>query len=444
MATTDSRIATLDLTPGDMCNLECEHCYAASGKNGGHADDRLMDANEIQGVIQNLVDAGVTTIDIAGGEPTMAFDRLLLAVREFKSAVPDGYVGIVTNSTLLTEERIGELEDAGLDAVNISLEGVTASVNDDVRGNGHFESAVETAQIVSDSSLHLGISITINALNNTQASQFVSFADNLNADGLAFQVIEPRGRAPEYWDKLGLEITDGLEALLLVFDRYSTLHLDIPGAYRYREFLNTYFNANIPLEDGLCPGGDRSYIVTSGGDLAPCPLHAYVLNEETHSIADESLDIQPITREYADFNASINERGKELEPCQNCKYNGVCTHCPVNDDVVDECVWVGEKERELQEAILDSELTLTSEYHQTGEALEFDVETQDSPLTVHISEPQLHELLHADTVRELTTHNSLSLDTMELIEFLSTLRSHGVLEIEKFWHPFSVTPPRLQ
>lgn len=444
MSKSESRIATLDLTPGDMCNLECEHCYAASSKNGGHGDDRLMDEEEIRAVVQNLAECGVETIDIAGGEPTLAYDRLLVAINEFKSRVPDGYVGIVTNSTLLTHDRVAELESAGLDAINLSFEGATREVNDSVRGEGHFRSACAGASIVKEAGLHLGVSITINAISKSQASQFVPFANRLGADGLAFQVIEPRGRAPEYWDKLGLEITEGLEALLLVFDRYSTIHLDIPGAYRYREFLNTYFNANVPLADGQCPGGDQSYVVTSGGDLAPCPLHAYVLDEDTHSITDGSSDLDAITTEYLQFNTEIDQQGRELVPCAGCKFNDECTHCPVNDDVVDECVWVNKKERELRQAILDSSLTQCASYTAVGDKLQFEVSTQTEPLTVHLSASEFQELLRYETVEELLASDVLPLHDEEAIEFLCMLRSHGVVEIERFWEPFSVTPPRLE
>ncbi|POG55098.1 radical SAM protein [Haloferax marisrubri] len=443
MSKAASRIATLDLTPGDMCNLECEHCYAASSKNGGHGDDRLMTEDEIRTVVQNLAECGVKTIDIAGGEPTLAYDRLLTAIEEFKFQVPDGYVGIVTNSTQLDPERVDELKSAGLDAINLSFEGTTREVNDSVRGEGHFRSACAAASMVKEAGLHLGVSITINAVNRSQANQFVPFANRLDADGLAFQVIEPRGRAPEYWDKLGLEITDGLESLLLVFDRHTTMHLDIPGAYRYREFLNTYFNANIPLVDGQCPGGDRSYVVTSGGDLAPCPLHAYVLDEGTYSVADSSSNLDAITAEYLDFNAEIDSRGRELVPCAGCEYNEECTHCPVNDDVVDECVWVNKKERELRQSILKSSLTQKAPYTAVGGKLQFDVPTQTTHLTVHLTESQFQELLSYDTAEEILAADVLPLDDEEAIEFLCMLRSHGVIEIEKFWEPFTVTPPRL-
>lgn len=444
MSQSASRIATLDLTPGDMCNLECEHCYAASSKNGGHGDDRLIDEDEIRVVVENLAECGVETIDIAGGEPTLAYDRLLVAIEEFKSRVPDGYVGIVTNSTLLTRDRVADLKSAGLDAINLSFEGATREVNDSVRGEGHFRSACAAASMVKEAGLHLGVSITINAINKSQASQFVPFANRLDADGLAFQVIEPRGRAPEYWEKLGIEITDGLEALLLVFDRYSTVHLDIPGAYRYREFLNTYFNANVPLVDGQCPGGDRSYVVTSGGDLAPCPLHAYVLDEDTHSIADDSSELGAVTSEYLEFNHEIDQQGRELVPCAGCKFNDECTHCPINDDVVDECVWVNEKERELRQAILDSSLTQRASYTADGDNLQFEVSTQTEPLTVGLSPSQFQKLLGYETVDELLASDVLPLDDEETIKFLCMLRSHGVIEIERFWEPFSVTPPRLE
>lgn len=444
MSKSAPRIATLDLTPGDMCNLECEHCYAASSKNGGHGDNRLMDEDEIRAVVQNLAECGVETIDIAGGEPTLAYDRLLVAIEEFKSRVPDGYVGIVTNSTLLTRDRVAELKSAGLDAINLSFEGSTREVNDSVRGEGHFRSACAAASMVKEADLHLGVSITINAVNKSQTSQFVPFANRLGADGLAFQVIEPRGRAPEYWDKLGLEITDGLESLLLVFDRYSTIHLDIPGAYRFREFLNTYFNADVPLADGQCPGGDRSYVVTSGGDLAPCPLHAYVLDEDTHSVANDSSDLDAITTKYLDFNTKIDQQGRDLVPCTGCKFNDECTHCPINDDVVDECVWVNKKEKELRQAILDSSLTQCTSYTAVGDKLQFEVSTQSEPLIVHLSASQFQELLRYETVKKLLQADVLPLNDDQAIEFLCMLRSHGVIEIDRFWDPFSVSPPRVK
>lgn len=430
------KVSTIDLVPGRVCNLKCKHCYAASFAGGGHGDYRLMDTDSIINVVNNLVKCGTTTLDFAGGEPTMKFNLLLLAIREFKSRSNNGYCGLITNGTFLTKERLNQLKQAGLDNISISFEGATQQTDDFVRGKGHFQRAVRAAELVKQAGFDLGISITVNKMNKHEAGSFVRFAESLGADGLMFQIIEPRGRAPHYWKELGISVVEGLESLLMVFRRYSLLHIEVPGPLLYRDFLNTFFNAGIPIDDKRCPGGRRGYFVSSGGDIAPCPLYAYILKRPTFSITGPNPDIDEIVRGYDQFSEAVDRMGKRFERCKSCRYALYCTKCPFTDENdVEECEWLSRKWAEMIDAIRQSEIELKIKPTHANGKLIFNVKTQNNPLYVHLSAKELYRMLDIGVVEDIIQSRILPLTDEEVIKFLCKLRSHGVIQISEFWNP---------
>jgi len=63
---TPTRFLWLDLTR--RCQLECTHCYNASGPNGTHG---TMTREDWFGVLDQGARIGVRMIQLVGGEPTM-------------------------------------------------------------------------------------------------------------------------------------------------------------------------------------------------------------------------------------------------------------------------------------------------------------------------------------------------------------------------------------
>lgn len=128
-------LATLEFSR--QCNMKCLGC--ASHESAQESED-LAPWKQIIG---ELASAGVFALGFTGGEPLLHpdFEELVLQAKS---------EGIIThcntNGTLLTRRRAERLLDAGIDSINLSLDGAERSVHDRLRGAGSFDRALEGAE----------------------------------------------------------------------------------------------------------------------------------------------------------------------------------------------------------------------------------------------------------------------------------------------------------
>ena len=127
------------------CNLECVHCLSSSGRR----DPRELTTDEAKRVLDELHDLQVFYVNIGGGEPMIRRDFFELV----EYAIGRGIgVKFSTNGFRITPERAHRLADSNYVDVQISLDGATAEVNDDVRGPGTYDAALRALRNLSDGS----------------------------------------------------------------------------------------------------------------------------------------------------------------------------------------------------------------------------------------------------------------------------------------------------
>ena len=100
------------------CNLKCAHCYISAGPSESAADELstkecLRIADEILALNPNPM------FILSGGEPLLREDLSEIASHAAKGGAT---VVVGTNGTLLTSEKIAELQDAGVTGVAVSVE----------------------------------------------------------------------------------------------------------------------------------------------------------------------------------------------------------------------------------------------------------------------------------------------------------------------------------
>ncbi len=102
----------------DRCNLRCCYCMP-DGADWIPMKD-ILTYEEITAVCQEAVKLGITRFKITGGEPLVRRDcsKLIRMIKE----IPGTEVVTLTTNGLLLGEQLESLMQAGLDAVNISLD----------------------------------------------------------------------------------------------------------------------------------------------------------------------------------------------------------------------------------------------------------------------------------------------------------------------------------
>ena len=115
------RIDYLRISVTDRCNLRCIYCMPAEGVPcKSHGD--ILSYEEIVRFVKAGAPLGIRRIRLTGGEPLVR-GNLSHLIRELKSISLIEEVSLTTNGTLLAP-LAAELKSAGLDRVNISLDGL--------------------------------------------------------------------------------------------------------------------------------------------------------------------------------------------------------------------------------------------------------------------------------------------------------------------------------
>lgn len=121
------------------CNLRCPVCY-----NRDVARGVTMSDEKVRQVLKELSDNGVMRTHLAGGEPTLMPDRLknyLDSAKEFGIRA-----SVNTNGTNLTDEVAEILFNSNLVSLTFSVDGSTAAIHDEVRGEGAFDITTEAVK----------------------------------------------------------------------------------------------------------------------------------------------------------------------------------------------------------------------------------------------------------------------------------------------------------
>ena len=140
----------------DRCNLRCCYCMP-DGADWIPMKD-ILTYEEITAVCQEAVKLGITRFKITGGEPLVRREcsKLIRMIKE----IPGTEVVTLTTNGLLLGEQLESLMQAGLDAVNISLDTLDKEKYKQVTGFDKL--SVVLASITK--AIESGIPVKINAV----------------------------------------------------------------------------------------------------------------------------------------------------------------------------------------------------------------------------------------------------------------------------------------
>jgi mycofactocin biosynthetic radical S-adenosylmethionine protein MftC len=177
------------------CNLACVHCLSSSGRR----DPRELSTAEAKGVVDELARMQVFYVNVGGGEPTVRPDFWELLDYAIGHNVG---VKFSTNGIKLDPARARQLARTDYVDVQISLDGATARVNDQVRGPGSYDTAMRALQNLAAAGFaQPKISVVMTRQNVDQLDEFKAIADRFGAQ-LRITRLRPSGRGADVWDQL--------------------------------------------------------------------------------------------------------------------------------------------------------------------------------------------------------------------------------------------------
>ena len=174
-----------------LCNLKCKHCYQDAQK----ALPGEFSTYEAKNLIDQLSAAGVVVIAFSGGEPLLRKDFLEVARYAHEH---DLYVALASNGTLITPEMAKKLREAGVDYVEVSIDGEDAASHDAMRGiSGAFERSVEGIRNCVAAGIYSCIATTVTQENYDQVHGIYELGRDLGVKRMMCFNFIPTGRGME-------------------------------------------------------------------------------------------------------------------------------------------------------------------------------------------------------------------------------------------------------
>jgi mycofactocin radical SAM maturase len=259
------------------CNLSCVHCLSSSGRR----DPRELTTTEARAVLDELRDLQVFYVNIGGGEPMIRRDFFEIV----EHAVAHGIgVKFSTNGAFIDAEAARRLAAMDYLDVQISLDGTDAPVNDAVRGDGSYATAIRAMEHLRAAGFEgFKISVVVTRHNVGQLDEFLALADSFGAQ-LRVTRLRPSGRGADSWHDLhptGAQQRQIYDWLLAhghcVLTGDSFFHLNALGDGSPDSMLSGL---------NMCGAGRVVCLIDPVGDVYACP---FVIHDEfkAGSVRDE-------------------------------------------------------------------------------------------------------------------------------------------------------------
>ena len=194
------------------CNLHCLHCYTES-KDQQYPNE--LSNQEARELIDQLADFGVPVLLLSGGEPLYRPDVLELAAY----AAGKGLRAVLsTNGSRISREVAGEIKEAGVSYVGISLDGV-GEVHDRFRGmKGTFEKSLKAIEHCRETGVKVGLRFTLTRYNQHQVGEIFQLVEERGINRVCFYHLVYAGRG-RHRDRVALGPEETRPLIDLIFQR---------------------------------------------------------------------------------------------------------------------------------------------------------------------------------------------------------------------------------
>jgi radical SAM protein with 4Fe4S-binding SPASM domain len=304
----------MDLAVTFGCQNNCVHCYA-----GGPHETEELTTDQWKKVIDKLHGIGVFILTFTGGEPTLREDlpELLLHAQN-KGAV----TGLITNGRRLKDKAYMEqLEKAGLDFVQVTLESHKAQIHDQMTAEkGSWKETVAGIKNALQTKVYVTTNTTLSKYNASEFLQTMDFIKDLGVGAFGCNSLIHSGKGNEVSEEFSLPLETLNELLPQIREKANQLGL------KFLWYTPTQYCRFDPVKLGLgvksCSAANINMCVGPNGDVYPCQSYfeslGNLLKDDWQSIWNNPLSIKLRNREY-------------VEPkCKDCPQLQICGGgCPL-------------------------------------------------------------------------------------------------------------------
>jgi molybdenum cofactor biosynthesis protein A len=179
------KIDYLRLALTDRCNLRCFYCMPENGIKFLNRKE-LLSYEEMLRLINVFGDLGVNKVRITGGEPFVR-NGVMDFLTELSQIETIQDLSVTTNGTL-TLDKIPQLEDMGVKAVNLSLDSLDRERFHQITRKDLFDTVFETYHALLKSSIDVKINMVV--MKDKNLPDIQSMLELTKEDDVAVRFIE--------------------------------------------------------------------------------------------------------------------------------------------------------------------------------------------------------------------------------------------------------------
>lgn len=247
------------------CNLNCIHCGSDCKKDSTVKDMPVADFMKALDELKPIITPNETMIVLTGGEALLRKDLELVGKQLYQRGFP---WGIVTNGLQLTPSRIKSLQDAGMRAVTVSLDGLEESHNWMRANKNSYRNAADAIAALSETiDLRYDVVTCVNQRNFSELTSLKELLISLGVKEWRLFTIFPIGRAKEH-----KELQLPPEKFKLLFDFIKVIREEgkIKLNYGCEGFLGNY-EGEVRDNFFFCRAGINVASVLADGSISACP-----------------------------------------------------------------------------------------------------------------------------------------------------------------------------
>ena len=299
------KIEYMRISVTDRCNLRCVYCMPEEGiENISH--EEILSYDEIIRICKCIAKLGIKKIKITGGEPLVRKDIIDL-IKEIKEINGIDEVTITTNGVLLYE-MADKLYEAGIDAVNISLD----TLNKDKFLKITRRDKYENVSMAIEKLIDLGVRVKINCLaikenNLSEIVKIAAYSKNNNID-VRFIELMPIGYGKNYTGISNEVILGLLEDEYGSFKKVKEKRGNGPAVYYKNDKFKGYIGLISAISNEFCETCNRVRL-TANGFLKLClhynkgidlkePIRSDITDKELENMIYHAIRNKPLGHNF--------------------------------------------------------------------------------------------------------------------------------------------------
>lgn len=257
----------LRLSITEVCNFSCQYCLPDGYKKTGN--EGFLSQDEILRLVTAFTELGVWKIRITGGEPTIRkdFNEIAKMIGDMDAVET---LAFTTNGYKL-RERAQEWRDAGLNAINVSIDSMNADKFHRITGHDRMievREGIEKAIEVGFESVKINV-VLLKGVNDDELEAYLDYVKDMPVSVRYIELMQT-GDNLNYFNKFH-QSADHVKDQLL--ERGWIENIRTHGAGPAVNFTHTDYEGSIgliaPYSKDFCTNCNRLR-VTSNGDLRLC------------------------------------------------------------------------------------------------------------------------------------------------------------------------------